>query len=130
VPIQSLNRWLLYTLVAGLAALFFLLRLPAEKQVAAHVLNGLVWLSFCAAASLLDTGAEKNKDDAYLYYLGVSGLRMLLFLATIGLALYFLPALRHRPMVLGLTLAYLGQTVIEVTTFVRKLRQIFRSTPN
>jgi hypothetical protein len=101
--------------------------LLGKVAVVALAGNIMLWASFCLVISFLDKNAEKNKDDAYLYYLGVSGLRMLVYMAALGLAVYFSPPLRDRTMVLLLTTSFLMYTVVEVSSFVRKLREIFRS---
>jgi hypothetical protein len=100
-----------------------------EIYVSAQVAGVLLWGSFCLAVPFLNNSLKKDLDNAYLYYLGVSGLRMLVYMASLGLAVYSSPAMRNRTMVLILTVGFLLYTVVEVTTFVRKLREIFRSKP-
>jgi hypothetical protein len=119
----------MYTLLmVGLGvALSQLLAGPA--YLAGQVINLLLWISFCLPVSFLDKSAEKNKDDAYLYYLGISGLRMLLYMVGIALTIYLVPLLRDRAMVLLLTTGFILYTGVEVTAFMRKLREIFRSNP-
>jgi|GEM_PF-5177489 len=128
MPLKLLRQFgAAYTLVTlGFGAMAIGLSPPLVYQ-ATGLLMASIWVSFMAPLWLLDILTEKNKDDAYLYYLGVSGLRMLVFLAGLGLTLYFMPYLRHKPMVLSATTAYLVMTGIEVTGFVRKLREIFRN---
>jgi hypothetical protein len=115
----------LYTLLGIGMAIALSSSVPSTVLWPAQLGNAALWASFCLAASYLDKGAEKNRDDAYLYYLGVSGLRMLVYMATLGLAVYSMPGLRNRTMVLGLTVGFLCYTVVEVRYFVRNLRKIF-----
>jgi hypothetical protein len=85
-------------------------------------------LSFYASFELgwvvLGYGLKKQSEDAYLYYLGVSGLRMLAFLASLGLTVFYGSGLRERQPILILTILFLFWTGVEVAAFLYKLRQI------
>lgn len=118
-----------YTLLAAIGAGVLSYRLHDPGLSFAQIGNLVLWASFCVGALLLDNAIKKAKDDAYLYYLGVSGLRMLLYMAALGLAVFSSPGLRDRAMILLLTVGFLSYTVVEVTSFVRKLREIFKSNP-
>jgi hypothetical protein len=115
--------------IAAITA-FYVYAVALPGQQGWQVANVGLWVSFLGAGFFLQSLSEKIKDELYLYYLGVSGLRMLVFMFGLALTLFFVPGLRNPPIVLALALSYIGQTILEVVLFVRKLRQIFRNTPS
>ncbi len=126
------NLWVriaLYTGWALLVAATLQSQAPAASLGLAQLFNLALYASFCLGIPLLERALKNARDEAYLYYLGVSGLRMLGYMASLGLAVFTLPAMRNRAMILLLTVGFVGYTVVEVTAFVRKLRKIFKNTP-
>ena len=129
MPTTLLSRLSLFTGIALIFAYLLQHQLDGAVELPAQLMNLALWLSFCAVAPLLDKVAKNAREEAYLYYLGVSGLRMMVYMVGIGLAVFAMPGMRNRAMVLLVTGAFLCYTVVEVTALVRKLREIFKSNP-
>lgn len=77
---------------------------------------------FVATHPLLRFSSRKG-DEAYLYFLGASGGRMLLFLGVVGYVIWQWPVLRHNGFIVGITALYLLIGAAEVWVFLRNLRR-------
>ena len=123
------NRLAIYLLLGGVFLLTSgLLARPGASSalVASQLVAGVMVLTFVAAGPFLDNRAENDPDAAYLYYLGVSGARMLIYMFGLAIALYLMPAWRQPKLVLGLTLTFCLLTGAEVSFFLHKLRKIYK----
>lgn len=65
-----------------------------------------------------------RSDTAYLYYLGITGGRLFLFLIALGFCVFLVPSLRVTSPWLVVTIGFLVMMGVEVTFFLRKLRRI------
>ncbi len=111
--------------VLGLLAAVLLMSIAPSDAVVMPYLWMLFGfgLTYMGLAPFISKIYEATEDSFYLVFVGVSGMRFLVFMATLTMLMVIRPEIKSIPVTMALTLWFIAAMFIEMSVFLANLRR-------